>query len=89
MDLENIRDYIARDSERYALAFAEDILDAARSLATLPHRGKIVSELNDISIREIFIKRYRLIYEVSHERVRILAIIHMARDFASLWKVKQ
>ena len=37
-------------------------------------------ELNDGSVRELFVKKYRLIYELRPDRVAILAFIHGARQ---------
>jgi plasmid stabilization system protein ParE len=39
-----------------------------------------VPELNDPSVRELFVKRYRLIYELRPDRIVILAFIHGARQ---------
>ena len=38
-------------------------------------------ELANDLVRELFVKRYRLIYEVSQDRVVILVFIHGARRF--------
>ena len=43
-------------------------------------------EVGRTDIREIFVKSYRLMYQVTKHEVFILAFIHGARDFASLWK---
>jgi len=40
-----------------------------------------VPELGDAAIREIFVKQYRLIYEVASNRVIILSFLHGARQF--------
>ena len=40
-DLEAV-DYIARDSPHYAAAFVREVRDAARSLAYLVERGRVV-----------------------------------------------
>lgn len=47
----------------------------------LSERGRVVPELAHPAIREIFVGKYRLIYEVGSSRVEILAFIHGARDF--------
>ena len=36
--------------------------------------------MNDDSVREVFIKKYRLIYELRQNRIVILAFIHGARQ---------
>jgi hypothetical protein len=42
----------------------EQALSAAQGLATLSGRGRIVPELNNPTVREVFVFRYRLLYEV-------------------------
>lgn len=62
--------------------------EPAASLATFSERGRIVPELNDPAIREIFVFRYRLLYQVQDERVLVVAFLHGARDFAT-WRQSQ
>jgi plasmid stabilization system protein ParE len=79
-DLENIKDYIAADSEYYALKFAENAFSAVERLAILPNSGRIVPEIGDDSIREIIYGSYRIIYSVSETEVTI-TVVHSMRDF--------
>ena len=83
-DLAAIANYIAHDSEYYAAAFVEEVKEAAASLADFADRGQIVPELGNASVRELLVKSYRLLYEVSPKRVVILAIIHGARRYGRL-----
>jgi plasmid stabilization system protein ParE len=53
---------IAHDSPHYAAAFVREVRDGARSLAHLAERGRVVPEFGDTSIRELFVRCYRLIY---------------------------
>jgi plasmid stabilization system protein ParE len=57
------------------------MLGIADSLSLFSSRGRVVPELLDDTIREVFVYRYRLIYQVHNEEIRILAIIHGAMDF--------
>jgi hypothetical protein len=41
-----------------------DALEAASSLDAFSERGQVVPELNQPSVRELFVQRYRLLYEV-------------------------
>ena len=75
-DLEAIADYIARDSSFYAASFVIEVREASRSLNEFSERGRIVPELSNPSIRELFIKDYRLIYRIEESRVDILGLIH-------------
>ena len=63
-------------------------LDTADSLQTLPERGRVVPEVADPGLRELFVFKYRLLYRVSDERVVVTAFLHGARDFAK-WRQEQ
>lgn len=83
-DLENIKLYIARDSERYASIFVEKIIRSAENIEFFPSIGRIIPEVDDPKLRELLIHPYRLIYKNSDDVVEILAIIHQARDFSKI-----
>jgi len=78
-------EYIAQDSVDGARAVLTQALAAASGLETLSERGRVVPELGNSSVREVFVFRYRLLYEVGTVEVRILAFIHGAQDFAK-WR---
>ncbi|MBI5894095.1 MAG: type II toxin-antitoxin system RelE/ParE family toxin [Deltaproteobacteria bacterium] len=69
IDLRDIHDYIARDSKYYAQKVSQDIIDKSEKLNLFPEIGRIVPEIDDPNIREIFIYSYRLIYEVLPDSV--------------------
>ena len=85
-DLEALAEYIARDSAFYASAFVREIRDASRLLNEFSERGRIVPELGNPNIRELFVREYRLIYSIEESRVVILGLIHGKRDLKRLWK---
>ena len=78
-DLENIADYIARDSFHYAKLVVEKIIAAVELLSLFPLQGRKVPEAHDDNVREVFYKRYRIIYEMKSDHLEILTIIHSAR----------
>lgn len=80
-DLEKAVEYIHQDSPGYALSFLYDALDKAKTLNLLPNRGRIVPEINDQDVREIFIHRYRMIYRIQEDHVIILSFIHGAMNW--------
>ena len=88
-DLDQVAEYIARDSRFYAGVFVLDVRDAARSLANLAERGHVVPEFGEPSLREIFVKRYRLIYQVTDQTVYIIGFIHGARDLLAHWEKEE
>jgi len=85
-DLEEVADYIGKDSFHYAASFVREARDAARTLALLAERGRVVPEFNDPSIRELFVGNYRLIYQVAEQAVYVVGFIHGARDLWALWE---
>ena len=88
-DLEEVADYIARDSRYYAAAFVQEVRDAARSLSRMARRGRVVPEFDDPGIRELLVGRYRLICRLAGESVHIVGLVHCARDLGELWRPEQ
>jgi toxin ParE1/3/4 len=86
LDLKAVADFIARDSPYYAASLVREIRNHARSLSRMSGRGRVVPEIGDRQIRELFVQSYRLIYKVERSRVAILALVHGARDLEALWK---
>jgi toxin ParE1/3/4 len=80
-ELESAASFIERDSARYASALVEAAKSVAVSLRTFSRRGRVVPEVNDPNVREVFVKSYRLIYEIRGDRVVVLAFLHGARRF--------
>jgi len=80
-DLREIHRYIALDSKYYARKVVETIVDKANLLYRSPRTGRMVPEIEDPNIREIFVYSYRLIYEIGSEGIEVLGVIHGRRDF--------
>jgi len=80
--LDEAVEYISQDSLEAAQGFLLNALEAASSLSVLSERGRVVPEVAHPAVREIFVQKYRLIYEVRPSQVEILAFLHGARDFA-------
>jgi plasmid stabilization system protein ParE len=82
--MENLRDYIAKDSEYYAARFIARIIDASETLQQLPLIGRVVPEAEDETIRELLFQSYRIMYRVEADRVLILTVIHGSRDIGQI-----
>lgn len=78
-DVESIASFIARDSAFYAKAVVNKLIESSRSLKKYPERGRIVPELGDKDVREIFVYSYRLIYRIHEKNILIVAVIHGKR----------
>lgn len=72
--------FLAQHSSLAAARFQREVDAAARSLELLADRGRFVPELQGTGAREVFVRRYRLMYLVREDEVWILAFLHGARD---------
>lgn len=84
--LAEIIDYVTEDSPSAAERVVDAIDSMAQSLSELSERGRVVPEVHNPSIREVFVFRYRILYQVSSDQVRVLAVIHGAMDFAARFR---
>ena len=82
--LENIKNYIALESEYYAIDLIEKIISAVEKLSNFPRLGRQVAEAKSEDVREIIYGSYRIIYKSDKDTVYILAIIHGARNINNL-----
>lgn len=81
-DLDDLFDYIARDSPIYAERFVDRILDAVVKLAELPRVGRKVPEASADHIRELVVQSQRVIYAIDDDQntINILALVHVRQD---------
>lgn len=78
-DLNDIIDYIGQDSPHYALVFYDQIQENVERLNLFPIIGRKVPELDELNIRELIVGKYRLIYYILNDNIKIVRIIHSAR----------
>jgi plasmid stabilization system protein ParE len=78
-DVEAIKAYVARDSERYAGLLAERLVAAVSRLELFPQSGRVVPEVGDESLREVIYGSYRLVYRLQTESVEVVTVYHAAR----------
>jgi len=83
-DLLSIAEYIERGSEFYARAVVIKILDISRSIKNIPSRGRVVPEVGDDNIRELFVYSYCVIYQIQESEILIVAVIHGKQLFESM-----
>ncbi|MGQ0634611.1 MAG: type II toxin-antitoxin system RelE/ParE family toxin [Planctomycetaceae bacterium] len=74
---------MAQDSPAYAAAFTRRVLSATESASHFPEGGAIVEEFEALGLREVYVDRYRVIYECNKDVLTILAVIHGARELKS------
>lgn len=86
--LDEVLTDIAQTSIDGAVRVLTRALEVADSLSTLADRGRVVPEIAESTLRELFVYDYRLLYRVREDRVVIRASLHGARDF-SKWRREQ
>jgi toxin ParE1/3/4 len=81
-DLEEIGDYIAMDSWRYARLTVKELRGKARDLLHMPERFAVVGEVAGVVMRRRPYGEYSIFYYVDGPRktVVIARILHAARD---------
>lgn len=79
-DLEDIGEFISKDSPRYARLTLEKLIETAKLIEQNQKIGRIVPELNQNDIREIITGNYRIIYQLFNtESSYILTVHHSSR----------
>jgi addiction module RelE/StbE family toxin len=80
IDIENIAEFISKDSERYASIQVERFFEETEILKTFPQSGRIVPEINNKHIREIILGNYRIIYRIfSASKIDIITVHHSSK----------
>jgi plasmid stabilization system protein ParE len=80
-DIEDIVRYISIDDPDQALRFGRFLINHARGLAQFPERGRVVPEFDDDSIRELIVRKYRIVYRLNYDDrvVEVVRFWHAAR----------
>ncbi len=78
-DLNDLGDYISKDSIRYAELTIIKLFETPDILELNPLAGKMVPELQDESIRQLTRGNFRIIYHVVDEDLVILTVHRSAR----------
>ena len=78
-DLEEIRRFIARDSEHYAALVYRRLVESVDRLELFPLSGRVVPEFGRESIREVIWGNYRIVYRVRGTLVEVLTVFHGSR----------
>ena len=79
-NLNDIGNYIEKDSFRYAEIVVNSLFDSVDILEQHPLAGRVVPEFNNENIRELIRGNYRIVYKVLNKnRVDIITVHHSAR----------
>ena len=78
-DINDITEYISRDSVYYASKLTKNIFEITASLGKYPDIGKPVPELSPSNYKEILFKKYRIIYRIELSNIYIISVHHSSR----------
>ncbi|MBI4648915.1 MAG: type II toxin-antitoxin system RelE/ParE family toxin [Bacteroidia bacterium] len=94
LNLQNIYNYIAKDSEFYAFRFVQKLTLATEGqLSIFPLSGRKVPEFEDTSLnflREIIFRNYRIIYNPINSpiKVTILAVVNCSMNLPEYFEAE-
>jgi len=80
-DLNDIADFISRDSVLQAEKVVNELLTLVADIPNSPFLGRSVPELNQPNIRERILYQYRIVYKISGKSdVLLLTLLHSRRS---------
>jgi toxin ParE1/3/4 len=83
-DIDKIAEYIALQSPRYAQKFVQSIFKEVEILRIFPHIGRVLPEIDEIEVREIFYQKCRIVYHIIDDQtIHIITVQRASRDFKS------
>ena len=83
-DLADIADWISQDNPQRARTFAAELRAACKGLARYPRRFQRVGRYSGREVRRRVQGNYLIFYEVGQTEVRIIRVVHGARDYEPL-----
>ena len=66
--------YIANENPKAANTWIETLFLSVGKFPSFPGSGRVVPELNEDTIREIFFSNYRVVYRIDSKQVSILTV---------------
>jgi len=87
LDVEEIWEFIARDSPDSADRVVDEIEDALESALVSPYRGSLRTDLSTRPLRFLHVREYLIAYAVEESRLFVIAVLHGRRDPALMARV--
>ena len=72
--LSEIEKFIGTDSAKRAETFINYLIERGESILQNPQIGRTVPEISNPDIREIIVKKYRIVYRIKKEKIEILTV---------------
>lgn len=81
-DLRRIGEFYERSSPAYANSIVATLYNSVSRLQKHPRSGRRVPELDEEQVREILTEEFRIIYELTGDQIRIVAMLHSRQDLS-------
>ena len=88
-DLQDIWDFIARDSENAADQLEDAFFNAFEKLARRPGMGHTRTDLTDRDVRFWPAGSYLIVYRKCPQELQVLAVLHGARDLPEVMRQRE
>jgi toxin ParE1/3/4 len=79
LSLEAIGAYISADDPVAAERWLARLVARAERAAAIPLSGRVVPEVRRDDVREVFVRRYRIVYQVRADAVYVLTVFEGSR----------
>ena len=79
-DLLEIARFISRDNPEAARRWVAMLRKRARAAARMPRAGRRVPELGRDDVREVVVRRYRIVYQLSPDGIVVLVVFESHRQ---------
>ncbi|HEX8504643.1 MAG TPA: type II toxin-antitoxin system RelE/ParE family toxin [Hymenobacter sp.] len=77
--LADITEGLAVYSAAAADRLGDELIAASYRLADFPQLGRALPEANFAELRELLVKKYRLVYTAGDFQIEIIAVLHQAQ----------
>lgn len=83
-ELEQIGDYIAKDSPRRAITFTDELLTAALALGDYPEKFQLIPRYERYGYRRRPYGMYLIVYTIEADHVAVAHFLHGAQDYEAI-----
>jgi toxin ParE1/3/4 len=88
-DINNIAEFIAKDSVKYAELQVATFFETCKILEQFPKIGRIVPEVGKENIRELITGTYRIIYVVRNPLMIDILTVHHSHSIINFKKLRK
>ena len=74
-----IEDFIAEENPNKAIEFINFLIEKTEIIKDNPKIGRVVPEFSNPVLRELIVKKYRIVYRIAKAKIEILTIFESHR----------